>query len=112
MYNDNVAEVEDLAKNVVTSSEMRALPGMTKGRLSHWIHHGYLKSTLMKGNHVFSVQERDVARVMLAMVDAGLSAESAAKAARDNGWINDTVRVVIGSRSRQKFWRSVSSLSS
>ena len=112
MYNDGVAEVEDVAKNVVTSAEMRDLKGMTAGRLRHWVRDGYLKPTLMKGNYVFSTQERDIARVMLAMVEAGLSAEAAAKAARDNGWINDTVRVVIGSRSKQKFWRSVQSLSS
>jgi len=107
-----VAEVEDLVKNVVTSAEMRDLKGMSAGRLRRWVREGYLKPTLMKGNYVFSSQERDIARVMLALVEAGVSAEAASKAARDNGWINDNVRVVIGSRSRQKFWKSVQSLSS
>jgi DNA-binding transcriptional MerR regulator len=103
----NIGEVV----SVSTAAELcREIDGLTKSRLDRWVTHGYVHASLYKGNRVFTARERDAVRVIVEMVNAGIPVETAARAVRDNGWISDRVRVLIGSRTSQKLWRAVQSI--
>jgi len=110
-YNDpmstaTVIEEEDL----LSSSEMARLKGMTKSRVDRWVSQGFLKPVIVSGNRMFTDHDRHVVKVMVAMIDAGIGVEAAHRAAMNQGWLSENVQVVIGSRSQQRQWRALQSV--
>lgn len=107
-----MSTVADVTTNVLSTGELCRTLGMTEGRVDRWVNAGYLKPVIMGGKRKFSTTERDVAKIMMALVNAGISADAAHKAVRDHGWITDNICIVIGSRHKQRFWKSVATLPS
>jgi hypothetical protein len=100
--------VSKVTDSLVSSSDMWAIKGMSKGRLDRWCKAGYVVIAHATGNRKFyHPRELDVARVMVALIDAGVTPEAAAHAARNNGWLSSSVRVVIGSADSMRKWSGV-----
>src|SRR4051812_45332207 len=106
MSTASVIEEEDL----LSSSEMARLKGMTKSRLDRWVTQGFLKPVIVSGNRMFTVHDRHVIMVMVAMIDAGIGVEAAHRAAMNQGWLSENVQVVIGSKSQRRQWKALQSV--
>jgi len=106
MSTATVIEEEDL----LSSSEMARLKGMTKSRVDRWVTQGFLKPVIVSGTRMFTMHDRHVVQVMVAMIDAGIGVEAAHRAAMNQGWLSDNVQVVIGSRAQRRQWKALQSV--
>jgi hypothetical protein len=96
--------------DLLSSSEMARLKGMTKSRLDRWVTQGFLKPVIVGGNRMFTQHDRHIVQVMVAMIDAGIGVEAAHRAAMNQGWLSENVQVVIGSRSQRRQWKALQSV--
>lgn len=99
--------VSNVTQNLVTSADILKIDGMSTARLRAWCSDGYLVVHHKTNTNYFLPKERDVARIMVALIEAGVNPDAAHRAARNEGWLNDSVRVVIGPRSALRTWKSL-----
>jgi hypothetical protein len=99
--------VENGDDDLLSSSEVSRLKGMTRSRLDRWVTQGFLRPVVVGGTRMFTKQDRHVVQVMVALVDAGIGVEAAHRAAMNQGWLSDNIQVIIGSKSQHRQWRSL-----
>jgi hypothetical protein len=83
---------------------LELVPTLTMRQLDHWTRQGWLGAEMRsrkdggRGERFWSVQEVNVARIMVRLTDAGWFAEVAARLARGvvEGLIPDPLRIAIG----------------
>jgi DNA-binding transcriptional MerR regulator len=90
---------------MLSSAEVCRQTGLTYRQVDQWTNHRYLRPTQPTGhgtghNRIFSQTELDIARMMARLVLLGVTAQQAARVARDPQqrwrWLADVIAVAKG----------------
>lgn len=106
----STAMVEQNDDDLLSSADMSRLKGMTRSRVDRWVTQGFLQPVVVGGNRMFTMHDRHIVQVMVALIEAGVGVDAAHRAAMNQGWLSDNVRVIIGSKAQQRQWRSLQSV--